>query len=89
MRLADRSVLFVTPTEGTHFTLTGATTISSLVAGALKAGTYRLVFDVAGYFKLRGVKLPEPNFLNRVTRRRGTSIVSNGQIAQNGTTTSH
>ena len=34
--------------------------------GALKTGTYRLVFDVAGYFKARGVKLPEPNFLNRV-----------------------
>jgi 5-hydroxyisourate hydrolase len=32
----------------------------------LKVGTYRLVFDVAGYFKLRGVQLPEPNFLNRV-----------------------
>ena len=32
----------------------------------LQVGTYRLVFDVAGYFKLRGVKLPEPNFLNRV-----------------------
>jgi 5-hydroxyisourate hydrolase len=35
--------------------------------GALKTGTYRLVFDVAGYFKSRGVTLPEPNFLNRVT----------------------
>ena len=34
---------------------------------SLKPGTYRLVFDVAGYFKSRGVKLPEPNFLNRVT----------------------
>ena len=33
---------------------------------SLKAGTYRLVFDVAGYFKARGVTLPEPNFLNRV-----------------------
>lgn len=33
----------------------------------LKVGTYRLVFDVAGYFKARGVKLPEPNFLNRVS----------------------
>lgn len=33
---------------------------------SLKAGTYRLVFDVAGYFKARGVDLPEPNFLNRV-----------------------
>jgi 5-hydroxyisourate hydrolase len=33
---------------------------------ALKVGTYRLVFDVAGYFKARGVALPEPNFLNQV-----------------------
>ena len=32
----------------------------------LKTGTYRLVFDVSGYFKKRGVKLPEPNFLNKV-----------------------
>jgi 5-hydroxyisourate hydrolase len=32
----------------------------------IKVGTYRLVFDVAGYFKRLGVKLPEPNFLNRV-----------------------
>ncbi len=34
---------------------------------SLKTGTYRLVFDVAGYFKARGVNLPEPNFLNRVS----------------------
>ena len=34
---------------------------------SLKAGTYRLVFDAAGYFKARGVVLPEPNFLNIVT----------------------
>ncbi|MBR8657552.1 hydroxyisourate hydrolase [Achromobacter sp. Marseille-Q0513] len=33
----------------------------------LKIGTYRLVFDVAGYFRQRGVALPEPNFLNRVS----------------------
>ena len=33
----------------------------------LKIGTYRLVFDVSGYFKARGVALPEPNFLNLVT----------------------
>ena len=32
----------------------------------LKIGTYRLVFDVAGYFRQR-VALPEPNFLNRVS----------------------
>jgi 5-hydroxyisourate hydrolase len=33
----------------------------------LQAGTYRLVFDVAPYFRARGVDLPEPNFLNRVS----------------------
>ena len=34
---------------------------------SLKAGTYRLVFDVAAYFRSRGVALPEPNFLNKVS----------------------
>ena len=34
---------------------------------ALKKGTYRLVFDVAGYFHSRGVVLPEPNFLGKVS----------------------
>lgn len=34
---------------------------------SLQAGTYRLVFDVAAYFKRRGLALPEPNFLDRVT----------------------
>lgn len=33
---------------------------------ALKVGTYRLVFDVAGYFKARGLALSEPTFLNHV-----------------------
>jgi 5-hydroxyisourate hydrolase len=33
----------------------------------LQTGTYRLVFDVAPYFRARGVDLPEPNFLNRVS----------------------
>ena len=36
-------------------------------SGSLKKGTYRLVFDVAGYFKSRGVALPEPSFLDKVT----------------------
>ena len=36
-------------------------------SASLKKGTYRLVFDVAGYFKSRGVALPEPNFLDQVT----------------------
>ena len=34
---------------------------------SLKKGRYRLVFDVAGYFKSRGVTLPEPNFLDHVS----------------------
>ncbi len=34
---------------------------------SLKVGTYRLVFEVAAYFKARGVDLPEPPFLNQVS----------------------
>lgn len=34
---------------------------------SLRPGTYRLVFEVADYFRSRGVDLPEPPFLNKVT----------------------
>lgn len=34
---------------------------------SLQTGTYRLVFDVKAYFAARGVVLPEPSFLDRVT----------------------
>jgi 5-hydroxyisourate hydrolase len=34
---------------------------------SLRKGNYRLVFDVASYFKAKGVDLPEPNFLNLVS----------------------
>lgn len=34
---------------------------------SLKRGSYRLVFDVAAYFRARGVALPEPNFLGKVS----------------------
>ncbi|TNF60487.1 MAG: hydroxyisourate hydrolase [Burkholderiales bacterium] len=33
---------------------------------SLKAGTYRLVFDVRDYFAAQGVDLPDPPFLDRV-----------------------
>ena len=33
---------------------------------SLKAGTYRLSFDVKAYFDAKGVSLPEPRFLDRV-----------------------
>lgn len=34
---------------------------------SLQRTTYRLVFDVAAYFKSRGVALAEPNFLGKVS----------------------
>jgi 5-hydroxyisourate hydrolase len=34
---------------------------------SLRKGTYRLVFDVSGYFRAKAVQLPEPNFLDQVT----------------------
>jgi 5-hydroxyisourate hydrolase len=34
---------------------------------SLRKGTYRLVFDVAAYFRGRGVELPDPPLLDRVT----------------------
>lgn len=43
---------------------------------SLQKGTYRLVFDVAGYFKAKGVKLPEPSFLNLVSLDFGVADVS-------------
>jgi 5-hydroxyisourate hydrolase len=45
-------------------------------SATLKIGTYRLVFDVAGYFKAQGVALPEPHFLNAVTIDFGVADVS-------------
>ncbi|MBE0589163.1 5-hydroxyisourate hydrolase [compost metagenome] len=43
---------------------------------SLKVGTYRLVFDVKGYFAAKGVALPEPNFLNRVALDFGVAHTS-------------
>ena len=34
---------------------------------SLEKGTYRLVFEVAGYFRSRGVQLPDPPFLDVVS----------------------
>ncbi len=63
-------------TQGTGATLLRQFALNSdgrcpggpLVAdNALTVGTYRLVFEVADYFKAQAVALPEPNFLNQVT----------------------
>jgi 5-hydroxyisourate hydrolase len=37
-----------------------------LSGDALQPGRYRLVFDVAGYFRAAGVVVPEPPFLDQV-----------------------
>lgn len=41
----------------------------------LKVGTYRLVFEVADYFRGQGVQLPEPPFLGRVSLDFGVANV--------------
>lgn len=43
---------------------------------SLRQGNYRLVFDVAAYFRNRGVQLPEPPFLDRVTLDFGVADTS-------------
>ena len=45
-------------------------------SASLKAGTYRLVFEVAQYFRSRGVSLPEPPFLHPVRLDFGVSDTS-------------
>ena len=37
-----------------------------LDAGAMAAGRWRLLFEVAPYFRARGVELPEPPFIDTV-----------------------
>ena len=43
---------------------------------SLRVGTYRLVFEVAAYFKACAVSLPEPNFLNQVSLDFGVADAS-------------
>lgn len=38
-----------------------------LDASAMAAGAYRLLFEVAPYFRARGVALPDPPFIDTVT----------------------
>ena len=37
-----------------------------LDAGTMAAGRYRLLFEVAPYFRARGISLPEPPFIDTV-----------------------
>lgn len=43
---------------------------------SLQRGIYRLVFDVAAYFRARGVTLPDPPFLDQVSLDFGVADTS-------------
>lgn len=45
----------------------GRTDAPLLTGNALLPGRYELVFEVAAYFRSRGLDLPEPAFLDRVS----------------------
>jgi 5-hydroxyisourate hydrolase len=71
-------------TQGEHSTLLKRFTLNAdgrnpdgllLDNDTLKVGTYRLVFDVAAYFDARGIDLPQPRFLNRVSLDFGVARV--------------
>jgi len=49
----------------------GRTDAPLLEGAALAKGQYRLVFDVAAYYRKQGATLPEPPFLDRVPLRFG------------------
>lgn len=49
-----------------------------LADAALLAGRYELVFEVAAYFRQRGVALPEPPFLDVVTIAFGIADATTG-----------
>jgi 5-hydroxyisourate hydrolase len=68
--------LYTTTADGSQATLVKTMTLNAdgrnpdgllFDHDSLKVGTYRLVFDVAAYFRSLGVSLPEPNFLNLVS----------------------
>ena len=54
----------------------GRTDAALLDGAALRKGQYRLVFDVAAYYRALGSQLPEPPFLDRVPLRFGVADAS-------------
>jgi len=54
----------------------GRTDAPLLEGGALEKGQYRLLFDVAAYYKSQNATLPEPPFLGRVPLRFGIADAS-------------
>lgn len=49
----------------------GRTDRPLLEGAAFAAGQYRIVFDVAAYYRGQGVRLPDPPFVDRVPLRFG------------------
>jgi 5-hydroxyisourate hydrolase len=64
LRLQDEAAL---PLKALQLNADGRTDAPLLAGDALQPGRYRLLFDVAGYFRAAGVVLPEPPFLGWVT----------------------
>jgi 5-hydroxyisourate hydrolase len=63
---------------------------SPLLEGASwQAGHYRLVFDVAAYFRAQGVTLPEPCFLNLVNLDFGVAAAGANPAAAQPATPPH
>ena len=54
------------PLKTLQLNLDGRTDAPLLEAASMVAGRYRLVFDVAGYFRARAAVLAEPPFLDQV-----------------------
>ncbi len=51
----------------------GRTDEPILADGKLTTGFYRLLFDIAGYFRQQGVELPQPAFLNDIVIQFGVA----------------
>lgn len=54
----------------------GRTDAPLLAPAEMRAGSFRIVFHVAEYFRARGVALPDPPFLDRVPLRFGVADVA-------------
>ena len=57
--------------KGLRTNAEGRTDAPLLEGAALAKGEYRLVFDIAAYYRSHGATLPEPPFLDRVPLRFG------------------
>jgi 5-hydroxyisourate hydrolase len=64
------------PLKVLHTNVDGRTDEPLLAAGAMRSGEFRLVFHVAEYFRGRGLRLPDPPFLDCVPLHFGIADTS-------------